>query len=106
MKADVTPPAAVRIGVLGAARIVKDALLTPSHRMPGLEVTAIAARDPARASAYAARSGIRRVHWARISAPIARPIRSSRSRSFVAPRAIDTGNAVDGRGVGDGRIRA
>lgn len=54
--------APVRIGVLGAARIVKVALLTPSHQMPGLEVTAIAARDPARASAYAATNGIYRIH--------------------------------------------
>lgn len=44
-----TDPTRVRIGVLGAARIVKDALLTPSHGMPGVEVTAIAAREPARA---------------------------------------------------------
>lgn len=52
----------VRVGVLGAARIVKDALLTPSRGMAGVEVTAIAARDTARAIAYAQRNGIRQVH--------------------------------------------
>jgi predicted dehydrogenase len=54
------PP--VRIGVLGAARIVKNALITPAHEIPGVEVTAVAAREPARASAFAATSGIRHVH--------------------------------------------
>ncbi len=33
--------------------------------------------------------------WAATSAPIARPTRSSSSMSQVAPRAIETGNAVD-----------
>ena len=53
---------ALRIGVLGAARIVQPALLGPSRRVPGVEVVALAARDPARASAYAERNGIPRVH--------------------------------------------
>jgi len=58
----VTSSGPLRIGALGAARIVKGALLTPTHQMTGVEVTAIAARDRARASAYAATSGIRHVH--------------------------------------------
>ena len=33
--------------------------------------------------------------WARISAPMASPTRSSRSGSHVAPRAMGTGKAVD-----------
>ena len=41
----------LRIGVLGAARIVKTALLVPSHAVEGVEVTAIAARDRDRAAA-------------------------------------------------------
>src|SRR3712207_2362263 len=53
---------AVRIGVLGAARIVRMALLGPSRRVAGVEVVALAARDPARAAAYAERNGIPRVH--------------------------------------------
>ena len=52
----------VRIGVLGAARIVKTALLVPSHAAEGVEVTAIAARDRDRAAAYASRRAIPRVH--------------------------------------------
>src|SRR5204862_5394867 len=51
----------VRIGVLGAARIVKTALLVPSHAIEGVEVTAIAARDRDRAAAYASRRGIPRM---------------------------------------------
>jgi predicted dehydrogenase len=52
----------VRIGVLGAARIVKTALLVPSRAIEGVEVIAIAARDRDRAAAYASRRGIPRVH--------------------------------------------
>jgi predicted dehydrogenase len=52
----------VRIGVLGAARIVKGALIAPSRMVDDVEVTAVAARDPDRAAEYAARHGIPRVH--------------------------------------------
>ena len=52
------PP--LRIGVLGAARIVPTALLTPARSVPEVVITAIAARDPNRARAYAARHGIPR----------------------------------------------
>ena len=52
----------MRIGVLGAARITDGALLAPAGRIDGVEVAAIAARDPERAALYATRHGIRRVH--------------------------------------------
>jgi predicted dehydrogenase len=48
----------VRVGCLGAARIVPPALLKPAARTPGVEVRAIAARDPARAAAFAAKHRI------------------------------------------------
>ena len=50
----------LRIGVLGAARINGDALLTPAARVDGVTVTAIAARDANRAEEYAAAHGIPR----------------------------------------------
>jgi predicted dehydrogenase len=52
--------APLRIGVLGAARIVGTALVTPARAVPEVQVAAIAARDPDRARAYAARHGITR----------------------------------------------
>ncbi len=48
----------LRIGVLGAARITPPALLEPARALPGVEVAAIAARDPARAREMAAAHGI------------------------------------------------
>ncbi|HEY2509594.1 MAG TPA: Gfo/Idh/MocA family oxidoreductase [Polyangiaceae bacterium] len=51
----------LRIGVLGAARIVPMALVSPARSVPEVEVAAVAARDPARARAFAARHGIPRV---------------------------------------------
>lgn len=48
----------LRIGVLGAARIAPSALLRPARASAEVEVAAIAARDPARARAYAAKHGI------------------------------------------------
>lgn len=48
----------LRIGVLGAARITRAALLKPARSVDGVEVVAIAARDPARAAQAAARHGI------------------------------------------------
>jgi predicted dehydrogenase len=53
---------AVRIGVLGAAGIVKSALLKPAASVDGVQVAAIAARDRSRAGAYAAKHGIPLVH--------------------------------------------
>ncbi|WP_327394523.1 Gfo/Idh/MocA family protein [Streptomyces phaeochromogenes] len=49
------------VGVLGAARIVKSALLEPAATLDGIEVTAVAARDPERAVAFAGEHGIPRV---------------------------------------------
>jgi predicted dehydrogenase len=50
------------IGVLGAARITKDALIKPARKVDGVEVVAIAARDRDRAAEAAARHGIPNVH--------------------------------------------
>ena len=52
----------LRIGVLGAARITPMALLRPATQVPEAAITAVAARDPARAQAFAAKHGIGRVH--------------------------------------------
>jgi predicted dehydrogenase len=57
----ITPPP-VRIGILGAAAIVPAALTGPARTVSEVQVTAIAARDPARARAFARRHGIPRVH--------------------------------------------
>jgi predicted dehydrogenase len=54
--------AVVRIGVLGAARITPAALIRPARAVPGVQVAAVAARDSARAEAFARRHGIPRVH--------------------------------------------
>ncbi len=53
---------AIRLGVLGAARIAPTALLKPARSVAEVEVTAIAARDPDRATRMAARWGIATVH--------------------------------------------
>ena len=52
----------LRIGLLGAARIAKNALMRPAAHVPEVTVGAIAARDPQRARAYATKHGIARVH--------------------------------------------
>ncbi len=54
--------APLRIGTLGAARITPAALIRPAQAVPEVIVAAVAARDPARARAFAARHGIARVH--------------------------------------------
>ena len=51
----------LRIGTLGAARITPMALLRPAARVPEATVTAVAARDAARAAAFARKHGIPRV---------------------------------------------
>lgn len=56
MSADRTSP--LRIGVLGAARIAPRALISPAAATGVAQVVAVAARDPARAGAYAAEHGI------------------------------------------------
>ncbi|MCY7397483.1 MAG: Gfo/Idh/MocA family oxidoreductase [Sphingomonas bacterium] len=52
----------IGIGLLGASRVATYAVIEPARNLPGVEVTAIAARDPARAQAYAAAHGIARWH--------------------------------------------
>lgn len=52
----------LRIGVLGAARIVPLSLLEPARGVDEVAVTAIAARDSARAAQFAAKRGIPKVH--------------------------------------------
>ncbi len=47
-----------RIGLLGASKIAPTAVLAPVRDNPDFVVTAVAARDPARAKAYAAEHGI------------------------------------------------
>jgi predicted dehydrogenase len=51
----------LRIGILGAARISRKALLTPASTNSEVEVTTVAARDPQRAKEYAAKHGVPRV---------------------------------------------
>lgn len=52
----------LRIGVLGAATVTRMALLVPARQVDGVEVVAIAARDPQRAAAYARWHHIPTVH--------------------------------------------
>src|SRR5688500_966233 len=52
----------LRIGVLGAAKIVPAALLAPAKANGDVEVAAIAARDPERAAVFAGKHGIATVH--------------------------------------------
>lgn len=52
----------VRIGCLGAARIAPAALIRPARRSSGVTVSAIAARDRARADAFARKHGIPKVY--------------------------------------------
>jgi predicted dehydrogenase len=55
-------PPPLRFGVLGAARIAPAALVAPARQVAGVEVRAVAARDAARARAFAAEHGIAIVH--------------------------------------------
>jgi len=52
----------IRIGILGAAAIVRMAITGPVRGVPEVQVTAIAARDPKRAERFARRYHIPRVH--------------------------------------------
>ncbi len=51
----------IRFGILGAAKIAPNALIVPARQVPEVEVSAIAARDPARAREFAKAHGIARV---------------------------------------------
>lgn len=55
-------PAALRIGILGAADIAPMALIWPSWKTKHVVVTAVAARDPRRAETFADKYGIPNVH--------------------------------------------
>ena len=57
-----TLPSSIRIGVLGAAAIVPEALTRPARTMPEAQIVAIAARDPKRATAFARKHNIPRIH--------------------------------------------
>ncbi|GAA4663040.1 Gfo/Idh/MocA family oxidoreductase [Amycolatopsis dongchuanensis] len=52
----------LRIGILGAAAIAPAAVVRPARHVADVEVTAIAARDVARARRFAGKHGIRHVH--------------------------------------------
>src|SRR3954452_18806067 len=52
----------VRIGCLGAARIAPAALIKPARASEEVDATAVAARDPERARAFATKHGIPVVH--------------------------------------------
>jgi predicted dehydrogenase len=54
-------PTPLRIGILGAARIAPMALIRPARMVPEVQIAAVAARDPARARAFAEKHGIPRV---------------------------------------------
>ncbi|MCV7440553.1 Gfo/Idh/MocA family protein [Mycobacterium seoulense] len=58
----VSREATVRIGILGAARIAPLALINPARENTEVEVAAVAARDAARAQAFADKHGIARVY--------------------------------------------
>ncbi len=53
-------PSPLRIGILGAARIAPHALIAPARHVAGVRVESIAARDGARAAAFAAKHAIPR----------------------------------------------
>ena len=48
----------LRIGVLGAARIARSALIEPARLVPSVSVTAVATRDPGRAQTFGLQHGI------------------------------------------------
>ncbi len=54
----------LRIGLIGAARIAPNGIIGPVRAEPRAELVAIAARDPARAEAFAAEHGIARSYGA------------------------------------------
>jgi predicted dehydrogenase len=55
-------PSALRIGILGAARIAPNALVKPAREVAGVTLRAVAARDATKAASFAAKHGIPVVH--------------------------------------------
>ncbi len=53
---------AIRVGILGAARITPKAVLAPAQVLPSVEIVACAARDRARAEAFASKHAIETVY--------------------------------------------
>src|SRR5215468_9851466 len=90
----------LRLGILGAARIAPMALVAPARRVGDAVVTAVAARDAARASAFAARHRIPRVHpsyEALLADPEIDAVYNPLPNSLHAPwtiRALDAGKHV------------
>ena len=58
----VSDPGALRIGILGAARIAPMALVRPAREVPEASVLAVAARDPGKARAFARKQEIPCTH--------------------------------------------
>ena len=54
--------AALRIGMLGAARIAPNAIVRPARAVDGVELTAVAARDRSKAERFARKHGVPTVH--------------------------------------------
>ena len=50
----------LRIGIIGAARVATYAMIAPARARPDVVLAGVAARDPARAAAYAATHGLSR----------------------------------------------
>jgi predicted dehydrogenase len=90
----------LRIGTLGAARITPAALLRPARQVPGVTVTAVAARDQQRARRFADKHRIRMVHpsyQALIEDPAVDAIYNALPNSLHAQwtlRAIEAGKHV------------
>ena len=51
----------IRIGLLGASRISRGAVIKPAAAIDDVDVTSVAARDPERAGAFAEEHGIHHV---------------------------------------------
>jgi predicted dehydrogenase len=52
----------LRIGIIGAAKIAPMAVVRPAAQLPGITIAAVAARDPHRATDFAAKHKITTVH--------------------------------------------
>jgi predicted dehydrogenase len=90
----------LRLGILGAARIAPMALVQPVRRVGGATVVAVAAREVARARAFAGRHGIPRVHAsydALLADPEVEAVYNPLPNSLHAPwtiRALEAGKHV------------